>query len=250
YKSGKYTVDVLGPSQGGEIVLKEAGVLQPFYSPNLDYIEEDTIIRAPDGNAISAGHFHSGISLGYNTKLITKDQIPKTYRDLLDPKWRGKIAIVGSLTGVRWMGAILAAHGEEFAKQIVNQKIDVHMVSGRALNDMVIAGEYVFSPTIYDSHVNLSKKKGAPVDWSPLEPVACQLGEIALPKHSAHPHAALLYIDFDLSKKAGEIYKAKGYNSPRTDVIGVRSYKKYYPFKTTEEVTKLTKLFDKLFLKK
>ncbi|MFC1815901.1 ABC transporter substrate-binding protein [Thermodesulfobacteriota bacterium] len=250
YKVRKYSVDVLGPSKVAGAVLDEADIYQPFYSPELAYIEEDVIKMSPGGGAFSAGHFQSGVGLGYNTNLIKKNQLPKTYQELLDPKWKGKLAIVGSETGVNWMAAILSAHGEEFLKQIRKQKFDVHMVSGRALNDMIIAGEYAFSPTIFDSHVNLSKKRGAPVDWIPLEPVSSSLNQIALPKHSTHPHAALLYIDFDLSKTAGEIYKAGGYNSPRKDIISLRPYKKYYGFKTTKEVAELADLFDKLFLKK
>ncbi|MFC1815156.1 ABC transporter substrate-binding protein [Thermodesulfobacteriota bacterium] len=250
YKVGKYVVDVIGPTQAAEIVLEEAGLLQPFYSPELAYIEEDAIKRASGGSAFSAGHFQSGVSLGYNTKLIERDQLPKTYQDLLDPKWMGKMAIVGSSTGVNWVGAMVAARGEEFVKQIAKQKFDIHMVSARALNDMIIAGEYAFSPTIYDSHVGKSKQMGAPVDWIPLDLVACNLGQIELPKHSVHPHAAMLYIDFDLSKMAGEIYKAEGYNSPRKDIISLRPYKKYYGYTSTEEVSKLNELFDKLFLKK
>ncbi|MFC1816660.1 hypothetical protein ACFL0M_12170, partial [Thermodesulfobacteriota bacterium] len=108
----------------------------------------------------------------------------------------------------------------------------------------------VFSPTIFDSHVGKSIKMGAPVNWIPLEPVPSYLGQIMLPKNSPHPHAALLYIDFDLSKKAGEIYKAEGYNSPRKDIVSLRPYKKYYGFESTKEVAKITNLFNKLFLNK
>ena len=250
YKAGKHLVDVIGPTQAAETVLEEAGMLQPFYSPELANIEEDTIKKAPRGGVLSAGHFQSGLGVGYNTKLIKKDQLPKTYRDLLDPKWKGKMAIVGSSSGVLWMGGLLAAYGEEFVKEIVKQKFDVHMVSGRALNDMVINGEYPFSPTIFDAHVLASKAKGAPIDWIPLEPVPCHLGQIVLPKHSTHPHAAMLYIDFDLSKEAGEIYKKEGYDSPRKDIITPRAYKKYYGYESTEEVDKLMKLFDRLFVRK
>ncbi|MFC1816740.1 ABC transporter substrate-binding protein [Thermodesulfobacteriota bacterium] len=250
YKTGRHVVDVIGPTQVAEIVLQEAGLLQPFYSPELAHIEEDALIKAPGGGVFSAGHFQSGIGLGYNTNLIKKNELPKTYQDILDPKWKQKLAIVGSSSGVHWMGCFLAAYGEEFVRKMAEQQFEVHMISGRALNDMIIAGEYDFSPTIFDSHVGSSKKKGAPVEWTPLEPVPAYLGQIMLPKRSAHPHAAMLYIDFDISREAGEIYKAEGYNSPRKDVFNPRPYTKYYGFKSTAEVTKLHKLFNELFLKK
>lgn len=250
YKAGRYAVDVIGPTQAAEIVLREAGFLQPFYSPELASIEEEAVVKAPGGGVFTAQHFQSGVGLGYNTKLIKKEQLPKSYQDLIDPKWKGKLPIVGTETGVLWMGGLLAAYGEEFIKKLAEQQFVVHMVSGRALNDMIVAGEFDFSPTIFDSHVDASKKKGAPVDWIPLEPVSCNLGQIMLPKYSAHPHAAMLYIDFDLSREAGEIYKAEGYNSPRKDVANLRNYKKYYGFESTSDTVKLNGLFRKLFLKK
>ncbi len=250
YKAGRYVVDVIGPTQAAEIVLREAGLLQPFYSPELASIEEEAMNKATGGSVYSAQHFQSGVGLGYNTKLIKKEQLPKSYQNLLEPKWKGKLPIVGSETGVLWMGGLLAAYGEEFIKKLAAQQFIVHMVSGRALNDMVVAGEFDFSPTIFDSHVDASKKKGAAVDWIPLEPVSCNLGQIMLPKYSVHPHAAMLYIDFDLSREAGEIYKAEGYNSPRKDVANLRNYKKFYGFESTAEVAKLNRLFKNLFLHK
>ncbi len=250
YKAGKHVADALGLTQSGTMVLTERGILQPFFSPNLAFIEEGTITKSVGEGAISAGHFQSGIGLGYNTKLIMKEQVPKNYQDLLDPKWKGKIALAGSNTGSSWMGAMLVTYGEDFVRQVAQQRFDVHMVSARALLDMIINGEYSFSPTIMDSHVMESKQKGAPVDWVPLEPVSAYIGQIALPKQLPHPHAALLFTDFDLSREAGEVYKAMGYNSPRKDVYGERAYKKFYGARSSKEVLQWDELFDHLFLKK
>ena len=250
YQAGRHSVSVLGTSDTSQIMLEEAGLLQPFYSPELASIEEDAIRKAPSGGVFSGGHFSSGRGLGWNTKMLTKAEVPKTYQDLLNPKWKGKMAIISEGTGVLWMGVILKIYGDEFVKKLAQQDFTVHMVSGRALNDMIVAGEYALSPTITDSHVEKSKQSGAPVDWLPLEPVACNIGQIALPKYSAQPHAAMLYIDYDLSQKAGEIYKAEGYNSPRKDVVNLRNYKKAYVFSSTKQANYLISYFDKLFLKR
>ncbi len=250
YKVSKYLADVIELTQNGEIVMEEGGFLQPYYSPNLEYLEDRTIKKGPGGGAFSAAHYQSGIGLGYNTKLINRDQLPKTYQDLLDPKWKGKLTIVGSNTGITWMGGILDTYGEEFVGKLADQKFSVHAVSARALLDMAINGEYNFSPTIFDSHVAKSKGEGAPVDWIPLEPVSIFLGQIMLPKHSPHPHAALLFIDFDLSKQGGELYKMNGYVSPRKDVPGEKIYKKHYGPRSTKQVEHWNNVFDKLFIEK
>ncbi|MFC1815152.1 ABC transporter substrate-binding protein [Thermodesulfobacteriota bacterium] len=250
YKAGRYFVDVITTSQSGGMVLEEMGILQPFYSSNQANIEEGAAKKAPGGGAFHIGNFVNGKSMGYNTKLISKDQLPKSHQDLLDPKWKGKMALAGSNTGVSWMGTMLVTYGEDFVRQLAKQNFDVHMISGRAILDLVVAGEYPLSPAIFDSHVTYSKQRKAPVDWVPLEPVNCNLGQVVLPKHSAHPHAAMLYIDFELSKKAGEVYKAAGYSSLRKDIVNPVTYKKYFGPESTKQLKEWTKLFNELFVSK
>ncbi|MFC1816267.1 ABC transporter substrate-binding protein [Thermodesulfobacteriota bacterium] len=251
YKVGRFVVDVIGLPQGGQIMLEEAGILQPFYSPELAYIEADAIRRAPDGGVFSAGHYVSAKVLGYNTSLITREELPKTYQELLDPKWKGeKVTLSGGTGTVVWMGVILETYGEDFARRMAKQDFVLQMVTSMGVLDMIIAGEYLFSPTMSDSQVNLGKKKGAPVDWIPLEPAVCYLNQIMLPKRAANPHAVMLYIDFDLSKEAGEIYKANGYFSPRKDVPSETTYKKYYGPFSTKQFNKWLKLYKELYLDK
>ncbi len=60
------------------------------------------------------------------------------------------------------------------------------------------------------------------------------LGQINLPKHASHPHAALLYVDFELSKLV--IYQSIDYNSPRKDIPGAKNYKKFYGAQSTKDV--------------
>ncbi len=93
-------------------MLREKGILEPFYSPNLADIEGGAIAKAPGEGAFSAGYYENGHGLGYNTNLINREQVPKTYQDLLNPKWKGKAAIAGSNTGVDWMGAMWVTFGE------------------------------------------------------------------------------------------------------------------------------------------
>ena len=247
HQAGKFTADVIELTQAGGVMLQEASLLQAFYSPNLAQIEEGSVSKAP-GGAFTAGHYQSGISLAYNTKLIKKEEAPKTYQDLLDAKWKGKMALAGSNTGITWVGGLLENFGEPFVEKMSKQKIAVHQISARALLDMVISGEYALVPTTMDSHVNKSKKGGAPIVWVPLEPVPAYIGQIMLPKSSPHPYAAMLFIDFDLSKQGGEIYVANGYASPRKDIPGELSYKRYYgPWSTKQEKT-WNDIYGKYFL--
>jgi len=250
YLAGRHVVDIIEITQGGELALEERGIIQPFYSPNLAFIQDNAIRRAPGGAAFSAGHYENGHSLGYNTKLIPKTEVPKTYLDLLDPKWKGKMAIPIDMTGKNWVGLMAETYGEDFVRRLAKQDIAIHALASVALLEMIANGEYALSPSIADAHVTESKKNGSPIDWAPLEPVYINLGQITLPQHPVNPHAALLYIDFDLSRETGEIYKAKGNVSPRKDIPGRTTYKKYYGPYSTKQLAHWNELFNQVFLKK
>jgi iron(III) transport system substrate-binding protein len=250
FKAGRTKADMIVVTQAGEMVFEEAKVLQPFFSPILAKLDPDAVRPAPGGTALAAGVYETTRGLGYNTKMISKNDVPKTHQDLLNPKWKGKIPIAGSNTGVNWMGTLLDTYGEEFVKKLAAQDIQVHMVSARAVLDMVIAGEYAFSPTVSDSHAETSKRQGAPVEWVPLEPAPSYLGSIMIPKGFPHPYAALLFADFNISEEVADIYIKAGYTSPRKSAPGERRYKRYYgPFSLKQE-QQWDDLFSKLFMKK
>jgi len=250
FKSGKHVVDAMEVTQTNIQIAREVGIIQNFSSPNFSQMDEESIMPAPDGGAFAVAFRTTGIGLGYNTKILNSEQVPKTYQDLLDPKWKGKMAICND-TGVNWAGCIYHTIGEEFLKKLAQQDFVVHMVSGQALLDMIINGEYALSPTIYDSHVYGSRKLGAPVAWVPLEPVRVSIGQIALAKHSPNPHAALLFADFELSKESGELHKSVGYGSFRKDISPLgRPFKKYFGTYTAADIKAEYELFNKLFVKK
>lgn len=251
YKSKRYLMDVMEGTQTNMLFLQEVGVVASYYSPNFASLEEEALTPGPGGGSYATAFRSSGIGFGYNTKMITKDQLPKTYQDLADPKWKGKLAIAGSDTGVNWASAVNASAGEEVLKKIAKQNFPVHMVSAQAMLDMIANGEYAGSPSIFDSHVVGMKKKGAPVAWVPLEPVRVNLGQLAIAKNAPHPHAALLFADFETSRESAEIHRTVGYDNFRKDVPPLEQrYKKYFGKDTVEAATAEHEIFNRLFVKK
>src|SRR5918994_7270429 len=95
-------------------------------------------------------------------------------------KWKGKMSIAGTSTGVRWVGSVPIIMGREFLNKLAEQEIKVQNISGAALAGLVVSGEVPLSPTIFDANVTLAKQKGAPVEWRPLEPVVTTVGSAAL----------------------------------------------------------------------
>ena len=158
--------------------------------------------------------------MAYNTKLVPKDQVPQNFEDLLDPKWKGKIAWrIESASGTSlFLTNLRLAWGEDranayFDKLKTQNVINFGAGSARTLVDRVIAGEFAMAMNIFAHHPLISKAKGAPVNTVLLEPVPSTAGTMVVPKGVRHPHAAMLLADFILSKEGQEDRKSTRLNS-------------------------------------
>src|SRR5207237_5217575 len=161
---------------------------------------------------------HSYYSIAYSTRLVPADKVPKSYDDLLDPQWKGKMAWrIGSASGTPlFITNLRLAWGEERARayfeKLKEQKIvNFGAGSARTLVDRVIAGEYAIALNIFAHHPLISKAKGAPVNSRLMDPVAATAATMGIVKGAKHPNAALLLIDFILSKEGQEVLAAADY---------------------------------------
>ena len=215
YAAQTYLADAIELNTGAMAALKEAGILQAFDSPELAAYRKEAV----EPGRHWALEYESYLSLGYNPKLVSDDQAPRTLDDLLDPKWRGKMAIAGTSTLANWVGALLRDKDEAFVRKLGAQQIKVFEISARAVANMVVSGEVPLSPTIFDSHMANSRDQGATVAWRALGGVYPSTNAVALASRAKHPHAALLYVDFALSKEGQEINQKLGNASGRTDIV-------------------------------
>jgi len=119
---------------------------------------------------------------------------------------------------VRWIGNALESQGREYIDKMAEQEISVQDMAPAALINLIGSGEIPLSPTIFDANVTIAKRKGSPVEWRPLEPVVTTVGSAALIGKAANPHAALLFIDYLLSKEGQQLMMKGGLWSPREDV--------------------------------
>ncbi len=204
----------------GELAV-ESGLTVPFSTPATNDLPE--MYRDPRGNWASTRISYFG--LAYNTKLVPADQVPKTYEDLLDPKWKGKLAWrINTSSGTPlFITTIRLTMGEEKAAEyfdkLAQQKI-INFGSGsaRTLVDRVIAGEMTLALNIFAHHPLISKAKGAPVNTQLLGPVPSTAGTMVVPKGVRHPYAAMLLADFILSKEGQAIFAKAEYFPVRPDV--------------------------------
>src|ERR1043166_3653900 len=218
-RSNNVIADLFEGSGGGEIAV-EAGLTQPFYTPMLDVYPKMYL----DPKRHLAPTRLSYFSIAYNTKLVPPDKVPKTYEDLLDPQWTGKMAWPYANTGrFLFLINLRLAWGDDKAMdyftRLSKQKI-INFASGsaRTLVDRVIAGEYPIAICIYAHHPLISAGKGAPVNSQLMDPVPSVAGTLTVLKATKHPHAAMLLPDFILSKEGQEIMSKAEYFPAHPDV--------------------------------
>jgi len=193
--------------------LQEAGLLAPFTVPNAaDYPAE---LKARDGYWIAEIMYV--FTPGINTSLLPKDQAPKTFADLLDPKLSGKMAWNGSsMAGAYgFVANVLTSMGEEkgmtYLRALAKQRVVNVEASSRAVLDQVIAGEYWMNLMAFNHHVVISARKGAPCDWLKLEPTPVTLDAVGLLKDAPHPNAARLLLEFLLSPEGQKVFQQNEY---------------------------------------
>jgi len=226
-KSGRVLVDVVETTADGMGVLKREGLFQEYYSPEARYYPNELKPRGKNGFFYLPDR-ETYNSLGFNTALVSS-AAPRNFKDLIDPKWKGKMAITNTTTGVRWIGNVLESMGREYLDKMAEQDVSVQDMAPAALINLVASGEVPLSPTIFDANVAIAKQKGAPVEWRPLEPVVTTVGSSALMAKAPNPYTALLFIDFLLSKEGQQLIMKGGLWSPREDIGTVdQKFKKSY----------------------
>jgi iron(III) transport system substrate-binding protein len=227
------------------MIMRDHKLLLPFYSPYLVNYPSDAKEEADKDRVLWATDRESIISLGYNKNLIRPADVPKSFADLVKPEHKGRIGVSGDSTGVRFLGAVIRAKGEEFVKQLRLMEMKMHMISGGAIHELMAAGEMPLSVSIFRNHVLAGQAKGAPTEWVPLDLNATNAGGVALPSNSNNPHAALLLADFLLSPEGQKIFEEKFRFATSTKDYG---FKRWYPEKglTTEQYEKLDDRWKKL----
>jgi iron(III) transport system substrate-binding protein len=166
------------------IMLREK-MLHEHFSPELSAYDDEAKLKGKNG-VYGWSNREIYISLGYNSKVIAPADAPKSVKDYLDPKWKGKMSIAGTTTGTQWIGALLELMGREFLDKLSAQEINVQNISGAALSGLVASGEVPLSPTIFNSNILTHKQKGAPVEWRP-GPVIAGVSISGMVLGSPHP---------------------------------------------------------------
>jgi iron(III) transport system substrate-binding protein len=214
-RAGKFDWDVV--SGGGEMFtpLMDRGLIAPYRSPELKMIDDDLIDKQGYWTAYTVGSF----VLAYNKRLVRPQDVPKSYDALLDPKWKGQKIAMETSAGV--MHALIPVWGKEktlgYFRQLAAQN-PVLKDSSSIIVQLLGAGEMPLGIGL--AHLfELFSRKGAPIEWLPLEPAVVRVIPMMLAAKARHPNAAKLLYDFLLGVEGQQIIKSFNRPTVRRDVL-------------------------------
>jgi iron(III) transport system substrate-binding protein len=205
-RAGRFDVDVVETDGAQMEILYRERQFAPFFSPSAADIPAHII---PAHKSYVPTRLSLYV-LVYNTLLVPPAEVPKSYEDLLDPKWSGRLGIEAA--DVPWFASVVKAMGVEKGLDYF-RKLAANRPSVRTghtlLAELVASGELALAPDAHIQGVARLKARGAPVDWKPLQPAFGQPSSVAVTRRAPHPHAALLFADFILSKEGQNIIKER-----------------------------------------
>jgi len=181
----------------------------------------------------------------YNKKILPAKDVPKSWEDLLDPKWKG--GKLGVNTATHHFARLAAAWGEEKTTNYVKALAKQEPLLGR-LGEMMTRlqlGEILIAVTLTDGHIARSQKKGAPLTFAEIQPVISPAYQCGVPKNVAHPSVGHLFCAFLLSPESQKVWeKYTGQSSAL--VPGTPAYEyakgKEVLFMTQDQAEKVDKL--------
>lgn len=252
----RYDVDVIHFGSPEMEALARENILEPIDSPAHADLQPGSV---PAHKQWAATLLSVWVQ-AYNTDLVRRDELPKSYRDLLDPKWKGKLGIeakdqdwFASVADVVGGGVGGEEEGVEFFRQLAATNGVSVRVGHTLLNNMVISGEVPLALTLYNYMPEQAKKKGAPIDWFTLEPAIARSNAVGVARNAPHPAAARLFYDYLLGEEAQRLFVTMDYVPSNTRVpsplAGVKILQTD-PVRSLDEVDKWTTLFEETLLKR
>jgi iron(III) transport system substrate-binding protein len=205
-RANNVVADVFEGTGVGEQVV-EAKLAQPFSTPALEAYPAE--YHDPAGLWVPTRL--SYYSIAYNTRLVPADKVPKSYGDLLDPQWKSKMASASAVPPARrrfspicgWPGARTAraaiSRSSRSSASSISAPVRAHPGRSRDRRRICDRAEHFCAPSADQ------QSQGCAGEFAPVRPDASTAATMGVPKGARHPHAAMLLIDYILSREGQEI---------------------------------------------
>jgi len=197
-RGGRFEFDVLETNAPQIEALAREKLLQKMNSP---YIEQELLPETVPAHGEWAPDRLNLLVYAYNTNAVKLTDVPKSWQDLLDPKWRKRIGVES--TNVEWFAALVKSFGEKAGLELFQRMADNGLAvrTGHTHSTgLVIAGEIPVMLGVYSHDVDRMKVKGAPVSWFVLPPAVVLPSAVAVSRRAPHPSAAALFYDYMLTE--------------------------------------------------
>ena len=213
-RAGAFKGDVIEIAGVTGHILKKDGVFAKYTSPESRFYPDS--VKDPDQTWTS--FFINTHVLVYNTNLVKKDDLPRTFQEIINPKWKDKVVMSEDFDIYGMMLKVMGRDkGLDFMRRLAAQGVGIRDGYTLAVQG-VASGEVPLGLNLYGTRTEEFKKKAAPVDWIPMEFVLASLEPLAVSANAANPNTARLFVDFLLSKEAQGLMRQRFRIPSRPDV--------------------------------
>ena len=253
-KTGSTNVDIFSGRGNLHPTLMKAGFPAKNSAPFRQELREGFI----DKDGYFAGQHTYGLIITYNTRNVAPNRVPTAYQDLLNPEWKGQIAL--DIESYDWLAGIIDILGEEaalaFARKLAVQNIRLQR-GHSLLTQLIAAGELKIMIDGYHYQILTLRQKGAPLDFTVPDPMIIkEPSGVWISRRSPHPHAAALLMDFLFAPEGQQFHAKQFFLSARKDISWdfggktIRGIRFVSAEKWGERYSELIKQFDDIFRKK
>lgn len=249
-RAGKREVDFIENNSPEMEALRREKLLMHMDSPHFADLRPGTL-------AAHRGYATSTMDVfvqAYNTERVKRDELPKTFQDLLDPRWKGRLGIEAE--DQAWFGTLLHDLGEARGTKLFADIVAANGISVRKghtlLANLVASGEVPFGLTVYNYKPPQLKAKGAAIDWIVLQPAVAQLHAVAVPSSTTRPYGATLLFDFFLGEGQA-LLAARNFvpsNSKVPSPFGDMPIKFIDPAEAIDKQDPWTRQYESIFIKR
>ena len=228
FRAGKQLFDVTLNHRPLLKIMKKEGIVGNLNSPAFKFFPAEVF-----DSEVGPAYRNVVIGIIYNEAHIKADQAPKSYDDLLDPKWKGKFVMADPTrhtTTTQWLASMPKIMGKEKADRYIKglaAQRPVLVDSITPASQKILTGEVPIG-FAFTKYIAIYGKEGAKLDYVKVDKMLGDGQYLGISSKPQHPNAARLFIDFFLSEEGMKILADVGETVTRKGV--------YPTFKDAEKI--------------